>query len=147
MREYTQAIAVDPTFQYLLLIKRAYNPGKGLLSGAGGTVEKGETSEECMRREWEEETDIPLDGAKLFPLVTLENTETKNHMFGIILPKIDIYYIRQIGEGIIRWHHIIGCDLLDMKNPSVAWDGAIPYCFNLLKKQSEAKENAVAEGE
>lgn len=137
-KAYTQAIAVDPTFQYMLLIKRAYNPGKDLLSGVGGTVEEGETAEQCMKREWLEETDLPLTDAEIVPLVTLENAENINHMFGIILPKIDIYYIRQMGEGIIRWHHIIGCDLMNMQNPKVAWDGAIPYCMNLLKKQKEA---------
>lgn len=134
-KEYTQAIAVDAQGQYALLIKRRHNPGKDLLSGVGGTVDEGESPEQCMRREWEEETNIPLDDAQVIHLVTLEDDDCINHMFGIVLPKIDIYYYNPIGEGPVRWHHIIGCDIMNPKNTAVAWDGLIPYCLTLLKKR------------
>ena len=54
------------------MIKRTNEPGKGLLSGIGGHIEDGESPEECMRREWEEETgfSIPAD-AKLFEITTI----------------------------------------------------------------------------
>lgn len=116
----------------MLLIKRSNDPGKGLLSGIGGHIEKDEKPEDCMRREWEEEVGFPIpDDAGLFQILTEELPDCINHIYGIILPHIDIYFSRQMDEGFIRWHHIIGENIMYSKE--VAWDGLIPYCYRLMK--------------
>lgn len=133
MPEYTQIIAVDPSFQYALLIKRNNDPGKGQLSGIGGMVEENETAEDCALREWKEETQL-TEIPPIIKLFSMDNGKCINHIYGAILPSIEIYYQRSFEEGIIRWHHIQGCDLMNHKNEKVAWNGLIPYCLNLLKE-------------
>lgn len=135
MERYTQAIAVDKDFLYTLLIKRNNEPGQGLLSGVGGHIEDGESPDDCMRREWAEETGAPLpDDAVITPLMT-QITDCENHIFGIVLPNIDIYFTHQDDtddEGFIRWYHILGEHIMDLNNPRLAWNGMIPYCLKLL---------------
>lgn len=134
MVKYTQAIAVDKDFMYALLINRLNEPGKGQLSGVGGHIEKDEQPKHCIYREWEEEVGSPIpDNAEVFPLFTVTDKESENNMFGIILPKIDIYFIKDMDEGIIRWHHIQGEKIMQNMNKNVAWNGMIPYCINLMK--------------
>lgn len=133
MKEYTQIIAVDPTFQYVLLLKRSNPPGEGLLSGVGGTVEDDETPDECAVREWLEETTIPLE-VPLVHLFTITNNECINHVYGVKLPKIDIYFSRCFEEGILGWRHILGMNLNDCNNRQVAWNGLIPYTLNLMRE-------------
>lgn len=141
MKKYTQAIAVDKDFLYTLLIKRNNEPGQGLLSGIGGHIEDGESPDACMRREWAEETGTPLpDDAILYPLMT-QITDCENHIFGIILPAIDIYFTHQDdtdNEGFIRWHHILGEHIMDLNNPRLAWNGMIPYCLKLMMSEFSA---------
>jgi 8-oxo-dGTP diphosphatase len=59
------AIPITPTNQ-LILLKRAFDPGKGLWTFPGGFVDLGETVEEAARREAREELDIAIE---LGPLV------------------------------------------------------------------------------
>jgi 8-oxo-dGTP diphosphatase len=134
MTEYTQAIAVDSDFRYTLLIRRNNNPGKGKLSGIGGHIEDGESPEDCMAREWEEEVGLPAPG-KFVPIMTQVLADCTNHMFGIIIPDIDIYFSHNDadGEGLIRWHHILGERIMDVDNNDVAWGGLIPCCIKLLE--------------
>ena len=132
MKEYTQIIAVDPTFQYALMLKRSNSPGQGLLSGVGGSVEEGETPGECAAREWLEETTLPLE-TPLVPLFTVHNSDCINHIFGVKLPKADIYFSRNFEEGSLGWRHILGMDLANSRNKQVAWDGLIPHILNLMK--------------
>lgn len=140
MPNYTQAIAVDNNFMYALLIKRLNNPGRGLLSGIGGHIEKGETPEQCIKREWQEEVGSPIpDDTKLFPIMSQTLPDCTNNLFGIIFPKIDIYFFHNTdGEGFIRWYHILGEHIMDNNNKNVAWDGLIPYCINLMKKSQNS---------
>lgn len=136
MTRYTQAITVDKDFMYTLLIKRNNEPGKGLLSGVGGHIKENESPEECMRREWAEEVGSPLpEDATIIKLMTQILPDCDNHIFGIILPQADIYFMHEDNtddEGLIRWHHIAGENI--MSSDKVAWDGLIPLCLNLLRK-------------
>lgn len=52
--------AVVPDGNRVLLVRRAYEPGKGLWSVPGGLIEVGETVEEAVRREVEEETGVAV---------------------------------------------------------------------------------------
>lgn len=142
MNHYTQAIAVDESFMYTLLIRRENNPGKGLLSGIGGHIEDGEDPNECMLREWEEEMGSALpDDAVIRPLMAQTLTDCTNHIFGIIIPKIDIYFYRPMDEGYIRWYHILGDHIMDCNNPNLAWNRLTPYCLNLLNSDREEQND------
>jgi len=139
MTRYTQAITVDSNFMYTLLIKRNNEPSKGLLSGVGGHIEKNESPENCMIREWAEEVGSPLlKDTRMIKLMTQILPDCENHIFGIILPQVDIYFMHKDdtdNEGLIRWHHIAGENIMDINNKNVAWDGLIPLCLNLLCKE------------
>lgn len=47
---------------YLVVIKRAFGPGRGCCAFAGGLVEDGETSKECAIREGDEEVQMTIHG-------------------------------------------------------------------------------------
>jgi len=66
MREYpkrpligTGAIIIEG--DKILLVKRAYDPNKGLWSIPGGLVRLGETLEEALKREVKEETGVEIE--------------------------------------------------------------------------------------
>ncbi|MEM2896168.1 MAG: NUDIX hydrolase [Candidatus Bathyarchaeia archaeon] len=54
---------------YVLLVKRRYDPGKGLWSIPGGLVELGETVQEAVKREVREETGLEVEVIKLIDVV------------------------------------------------------------------------------
>lgn len=139
MTRYTQAITVDRDFMYTLLINRNNEPSKGLLSGIGGHIEENESPENCMQREWFEEVGSPLpEDATMVKLMTQVLPDCENHIFGIILPSVDIYFMHEDitdNEGIIRWHHIVGENIMDINNKNIAWEGLIPLCLNLLRRE------------
>ena len=53
----------------VLLVKRKYEPGKGLWSIPGGLVELGETVQEAVKREVKEETGLEVEVVKLIDVV------------------------------------------------------------------------------
>ncbi len=53
----------------VLLIRRAYEPSKGLWSIPGGLVEVGETVQEATKREVEEETGILIELGQLIDVI------------------------------------------------------------------------------
>ncbi len=139
--EYTQMIAVDKDFNYTLLMKRSNKPGKDLLSGVGGHLEQGETPEECMLREWQEEVGSKLTNTlKLIYLNTIEDDNSINHMFGVVYPKINANFYLDTDEGPIRWYNIEEYNIMDVSNHDVAWNGLIPYMITLLKSKHNVQE-------
>ncbi|MFA6875732.1 MAG: NUDIX hydrolase [Parabacteroides sp.] len=151
MVQYTQMIVVDSDFMYTLLIKRNNSPEKGKLSGIGGRIEENESPEDCMHREWEEEVGSPFpDDAMIYKLMKLKLSECDNHIFGVILPNVDIYFTHNEqtdNEGFIRWHHIIGEKIMDINNKIVAWNGLIPYCLTILKENTTNCNKSVQDSE
>jgi 8-oxo-dGTP diphosphatase len=139
--EYTQMIAVDKKFSYILLIKRSNEPGKDLLCGVGGHLEKDETPEECMRREWKEEIGSKLTSTlNLIHLKTIEDDSSINHMFGVVYPKINTNFYLDMDEGHIMWHNIESCNIMNVSNHDVAWNGVIPYMITVLKSKHNIQE-------
>ncbi len=80
--------------QHLLLVKRAREPGLGLLGLPGGFVDAGETAEEALAREVREETGLTIRDPQL--LLTYPN---QYHHGDFIVPVLDFFYQCQVGES------------------------------------------------
>jgi ADP-ribose pyrophosphatase len=76
--------------QRLLLVRRARDPGKGKWGLPGGFVDRGETIEEALLREIEEETALKISELDL--LVTFPN---RYNYRGVVSPVIDLFYVCQ----------------------------------------------------
>ena len=74
------ATLICPKNNKILLVKRAFNPGKGTWNLPGGFLELGETFEEGAKRELKEETNLNGEVVKL-----LGNCSYFNSVFGDIL--------------------------------------------------------------
>ena len=73
----------------LLVVSRAKEPAKGTLDLPGGFVDMGETAEEGMLREVEEETGMRLDGAAEFLF-----TEPNQYVYsGMTIHTIDLFFL------------------------------------------------------
>lgn len=83
-------ILADPSGQVLLL-RRARDPGKGLLGLPGGFVDPGESLEGALRREFLEETSLVV--RSLDYLASFPNTYEYR---GVITPVADAFFICQI---------------------------------------------------
>ena len=92
------ATLVCPRGEKILLVKRAFNPGKGLWCLPGGFMEKGETAEQAAIRELKEET--MLSGTVLKTLGTCSHFNT---IFGDIL-------LIGLLINIIDWSQIVAGD-------------------------------------
>ena len=73
--------------QQMLLVKRARDPGQGLLGLPGGFVDAGETAEQALRREVLEETGLEIRDPKL--LITYPN---QYHHDGYAIPVLDFFF-------------------------------------------------------
>lgn len=76
---------------HLLLIRRAKDPGKGLLGLPGGFVDSDETAEEALRREVFEEVGLRLEAVAYF--TSLPN----RYLFqGFDWPVLDLFFLAQV---------------------------------------------------
>jgi ADP-ribose pyrophosphatase YjhB (NUDIX family) len=73
---------------FLLFIRRAKDPGRGMLSIPGGFVDTGETAEEGLRRELREE--VNLEVTTLEFLCTQPNVY---HYQGMTYPVLDLFFL------------------------------------------------------
>ena len=78
----------------LLLIRRAKEPGRGLLGVPGGFVEIGESAELSARREAGEETGIEVEGLRF-----LGSWPNLYEWKGIAYPVVDLYFIGRTRDG------------------------------------------------
>ncbi len=69
----TDAVVVQSG--HILVIKRGFNPGKGLLALPGGFIKKGERLKDCVIRELREETGIKV------PAIILKNSVKDTEVF------------------------------------------------------------------
>ncbi len=75
----------------ILLIRRANDPGKGLLGMPGGFVDRGETAEEALIREIKEEVGLDVD--QLSYLTTLPNNYTYQGLTSCVL---DLFFLCEL---------------------------------------------------
>lgn len=79
---------------HVLLLRRANEPGKGMLGMPGGFVDPGENAEEALKREVLEE--VGLHVTKLTYLISRPNEYLYR---GIHLPVLDFFYIAEVATG------------------------------------------------
>ncbi len=77
----------------LLLLRRGRDPGKGKFGLPGGFVDAGESAEEALRREIEEEVGLQIADCEL--LVTFPNQYTYK---GFTAPVLDLFYVCQLAS-------------------------------------------------
>lgn len=84
------AFIVRPDGQ-VLLVRRARDPGKGLLSVPGGFIDAGETAEEAMRREIREEVGLELGPVEYF------TSQVNSYAYhGVLYSVLDFYFIAPV---------------------------------------------------
>ena len=79
---------------HVLLLRRANDPGKGMLGMPGGFVDPGENAEEALRREVLEE--VGLHVTKLRYLTSRPNSYLYR---GVALPVLDFFYVAEVEDG------------------------------------------------
>lgn len=81
----------------VLLLRRANDPGKGLLGMPGGFVDHGETAEAALRREVLEEIGLTVESLEYL------TSEVNSYVYrGISLPVLDMFFMVQVQEGHIE---------------------------------------------
>jgi mutator protein MutT len=80
--------------QQILLVKRAREPGLGLLGLPGGFVDAGETAEEALAREVREETGLEIHDPQL--LVTFPN---QYRHCDFVIPVLDFFFQCRVGAS------------------------------------------------
>ncbi len=81
--DYVSGFMYSPDHQKVVLIKKKQPKWQsGLLNGVGGKVEEGETAQNAMSREFEEETGLETDPAewRLFSIIT-DKSRNDIHFF------------------------------------------------------------------
>ncbi|HEY1173159.1 MAG TPA: NUDIX domain-containing protein [Verrucomicrobiae bacterium] len=121
---------------HLLLIRRAKNPGKGLLGTIGGFVDRGETAEEALRREIREEVHLEVDTIEYL------TSSTNNYVYGgITYPVLDLFFIcraapasqPQVGDGV---DSLVSRKITDIQEDEMAFD-SIKTALRALNKHPE----------
>jgi ADP-ribose pyrophosphatase YjhB (NUDIX family) len=78
----------------LLLVRRAKEPGRGLLGVPGGFVDIGERAEESARREAREETGVEVEGLRF-----LGSWPNLYAWRGVTYPVVDLYFTARARDG------------------------------------------------
>jgi ADP-ribose pyrophosphatase YjhB (NUDIX family) len=78
----------------VLLVRRAKEPGRGLLGVPGGFVDIGETAEASARRETREETGLEVEG-----LCFLGSWPNLYEWKGVAYPVVDLYFTGRARDG------------------------------------------------
>ncbi len=95
--------------------KKARGFGAGKWNGPGGKVDSGETPEEAIVREIEEEADIGIRDLKLMAELdfVFDNPESDNYSYVYVTNKY-AGTIKASDEGELRWFDVGGLPLDDM---------------------------------
>jgi len=82
---------------HVLLLRRANDPGKGLLGMPGGFVDHGETAEVALRREIYEEIGLSVKALEYL------TSEPNAYVYrGVTLPVLDLFYKVEVEDGQIE---------------------------------------------
>jgi len=79
----------------ILLIRRANEPGRGLLCVPGGVVEGGETAEEAVSRETLEEVGLDIPASEFSYFAALPN---RYPFQGYVWPTLDLFYLARVSS-------------------------------------------------
>ena len=79
----------------ILLIRRANEPGRGLLCVPGGVIEGGETAEEAVSRETLEEVGLDIPAFEFSYFATLPNLYPFQ---GYVWPTLDLFYLARVSS-------------------------------------------------
>lgn len=72
----------------MILLRRANDPGKGLLGLPGGFVDAGETAEAALQRELKEEINLEIDNLRY-----LTSAPNRYPYRGVIYNVLDVFYV------------------------------------------------------
>lgn len=147
MYKYTLGFVIKGS--KVLLINREKQPWKGCWNGLGGKIKTGETKEESILRELEEETGLvfTIDQIKFKGEVTWNLFDAMGHglyLFIVYLPEDDHYLTpKSTDEGILDWKEIDW--VCDFDNLGVAHN--IPYFLKtIIEEDCNYRFNCVFEG-
>jgi len=121
----------------VLLVKRGFNPGKGLWAIPGGNLKLGETLQGAAEREIMEETGIEIK-AKLPPHITFElikKDEEDKIRFHYVIVDLIADYVSGEPQG--------GDDALEARWVKIKDLGKIPVSENTLKVLRTAVSNLI----
>lgn len=79
----------------ILLIRRANEPGRGLLCVPGGVIEGGETAEEAVARETLEEVGLEIPASAFQYFAALPN---RYPFQGYVWPTLDLFYLARVAS-------------------------------------------------
>ena len=79
----------------ILLIRRANEPGRGLLCVPGGVIEGGETAEEAVSRETLEEVGLEIPASEFSYFAALPNLYPFQ---GYVWPTLDLFYLARVSS-------------------------------------------------
>ena len=77
-----------------LFIRRAKDPGKGMLAPAGGFIDIGEAAETAVRREIREEVGLRLEEVRFLC------SHPNSYLYGdVTYPTLDLFFVAKAAEG------------------------------------------------
>jgi|LGOV01.1.fsa_nt_gb 8-oxo-dGTP diphosphatase len=144
MKNYCIGFIFDSSLENMLMLKRLKKPFRGKLNGVGGKIEKGETRDQAMLREFLEETPIDKNeiDKMMFARTMILADNTKLEIYNIVLKKnVFAGEFKYTREGLLKWCNIEHSNFLDVKNKSLAGHGDVAYSINEFQENKKYYSN------
>ena len=115
--------------KYLMLLrnKKAHDVNEGKWIGVGGKFEQGESPEECVRREVEEETGLVIDRLLMRGMLTFSSEGWEEELIFVFTADQFHGTLTDCAEGELRW--IAKTELMELN----LWEGDRIFLELLLK--------------